>query len=123
MKNKKPETIADLKINWCFSEKLIQYKRFYLLFSYYNQNLRNYLIKNDKYIFQIIIDDDPYNYYKFEIICKDYDLWKLMWKIHTKIAEKLNNEKIEMNKLHLCKFKTTLFINAFIIEYDLELPF
>jgi len=132
LKNKKPaklkfepKTIADLKIEWCFTNKLYQFDEFYGWFDYYNLFLDKYKIKEDNYIFEIeLVDNNDKNFrYKFDIISKNDDLSKLMWKIHLKIAEKLIDDNLKVNKLHLFEFKTTAFNNAFIIKYDLELPF
>lgn len=132
MKNKKltklkfePKTIADLKIEWCFTNQLYWFESFLQWFDYYNLFLNNYKIKTDTYVFEIeLIDNNNKLFrYKFDIISKNDDLCKLMWKIHLKIAEKLNDDNLKVNKLHLSEFKTTTFNNAFIIKYDLELPF
>jgi hypothetical protein len=120
-----PKTIADLKIEWCFTKTLYQFEEFCEWFDYYNLFLNKYKIKEDVYIFEIeLIDNDNNPFiFTFEFKSKNDNLPKLMWKIHLKIAEKLNDYDLNVNQLHLFEFKTTAFNNAFVIKYDLEIPF
>lgn len=120
-----PKTIADLKIEWCFTNKLYNFEEFCGWFDFHNLLLNEHRIKNDTYIFEIelINNNDKLFRYKFDIFSRKDNLVKLIWKIHLKIAEKLIDDNLKMKKLYLFKFENTIFSNAFIIKYDLELPF
>ena len=113
----KPETIADLNINWNFNQTVYRYfTDFQLNFQDKNSNLKSYKIIPGKYTFKYKFVF-PHNLSEFSIKISDNDsLLNLMYFIHNEIALILRKEKI--NNVSLSKFHK-LANNCFEIEEDL----
>jgi hypothetical protein len=90
MKNK-PQTIADLKINWNFNfETYLDYKNFEEHFRNRNPSLKDYNIVNNRYYFYIIENSgelDRFSIKTSEVTFnKHCSLFELMFDIDHKIA-------------------------------------
>lgn len=119
MQVKKPETIADLQINWDFNQNTYHYfADFYLDFQNKNPDLTNYKIIPKSYNFNyesIFLYDNS----KFSFLIKvnsNDTLVKLMYFIHNEIALFLKRDNIQ--NLTLSRFVKT-DNNSFEIEEDL----
>jgi len=95
MQVKKPETIADLQINWTFNQTHYRYfTDFYLDFEDKNPNLKTYKIISNNYIFKYKFVF-PHNFNEFSIKININDsLLNLMYFVHNEIAMILQKEKI-----------------------------
>jgi hypothetical protein len=118
-KTLKPETIADLNINWNFNQiKYRYFADFWLNFRDKNPNLKSYKIVPGTYTFKYKFVF-PHNLSEFSIKIGDNDsLLNLMYFIHNEIALILQNEKI--HTVLLSRFHK-IDDNSFEIEE--EIPF
>lgn len=119
MQVKKPETIADLQINWDFNQTIYRYfTDFYLDFQDKNPNLKPYKIIPRIYTFKYKFVF-PHTFSEFSIKINNNDtLLNLMYFVHNEIAMILQKEKIE--NVSLDKFYN---INNNIFEIGEDLPF
>lgn len=113
----KPKTIADLNINWTFTIEHRKFVYWELDFLLKNPKLKNYKIKEENYIFEIMIRDRKF---EFSIMAVPYyNLYQFVHEIHNKIATIYeNNFFMEGACFKLIKFKETVFFNVLVIEVE-----
>lgn len=126
MKNKKstkpkfkPKTIADLKINLVFERQFLNYERFITNFIFNNFNLKNYEIKPNNYIFEILINEKLSSFRIF-VLEIDNRLNYLMFELYTQITTYLFENNI-YDVIDLVKFETK-DSKTFTIKYEV-IPF
>lgn len=85
MKNKKPETIADLYFDWIFTEEHLHYANYVNLFNTHCSKFRKYNIKPGLYKFlaKYIVTDDYFTITDFSIdVTTKISLLSFMYEIH-----------------------------------------
>lgn len=122
MKNKKPETIVDLKINMIFMRESLTYDYFINEFKTRNPKLPNYKIKPNNYTFHFVINNKiiPFDIYVSNKGLYENTLFDLMSQLYRNISTYLFDNKI-YTVFELKKFITTSKPTHFNIDCEIIL--
>ncbi len=123
MKKKKPETIADLKINMIFMRESLTHDYFINEFKTRNPKLPNYKIKSNTYTFHFVNHDKiiPFKIFVFDKGFGLYEntLFDLMSQLYRDVSTYLFDNKIstvfELKKFVTSSKSTHFNINCEII--------
>ncbi len=122
MKNKKPETISDLKINMIFMREYLTHYSFMNNFKTKNPKLQNYKIKPNNYTFHFLINN---KIIPFEIFVSDKGIYEntlfdLMSQLYRDVSTYLFDNKMS-TVFELKKFVTTSKPTHFNIDCEIIL--
>lgn len=122
MKNKKPETIADLKINMLFMREYMFHDTFINEFKTRNPKLPNYKIKPNDYTFYFVINNKiiPFNIYVSNKGLYENTLFDLMSQLYRDVSTYLFDNKMS-TVFELKKFVTTSKPTHFNIDCEIIL--
>lgn len=122
MKNKKPETIADLKISMIFIREYLTHDHFINDFKVRNPKLFNHKIKPNNYTFYFVIHNKivPFKIYVSDKGLYENTLFDLMSQLYRDISTYLFDNKIS-TVFKLKRFISTPFPEHFDIICEIIL--